>query len=257
MKYNRLSDMEHYITKNGTAALDELSRHFHVSMSTIHRDIAELTRNKGFRKVYGGIVHEGQALQPKTCAIDSIPNDGSEPRIGTLAASLIHDGMSIFLDSSKMAKEILPHIAAKRDITVVTHHLATLAEASKYASLNVIALGGIYSSETESFSGKTTLDELSNMSIDLVFFTADGVSREHGLTCSDYMDARIKRTIAQRNHSLVLLLAHASLGKSALITFCELDELHTIISEEPISTEYFTRNELVEIRFLTPSENKR
>ena len=192
MKYDRLTDMEHYIAQNGTVALDELCRYYNVSMSTVRRDVSELIQKKGFRKVYGGI-----AYRPHTKIAESTqppyPKAGHvcQPT-GKLAASLIEDGMSVFLDCGVAATEILPYIAKKHNITIVSHNLAVLTEASKYSSLCVIALGGIYNRETASFSGKNTLDELSAMSIDLVFLTAAGVTPEHGLTSCNYMDARIK-----------------------------------------------------------------
>jgi len=252
MKYDRLSDMEHYIAQNGTITLYDLCRYYNVSMSTVRRDVAELIQKNGFRKVYGGIVHESQ-LQIAESTQPTQPKTGRVCQLtGMLAASLIKEGMSIFLDCGFAASEILPYIAAKSDITIISHNLAALTEASKYASLHVIALGGIYNRDTASFSGKNTLDELSSMSIDLVFLTAAGVTPEHGLTSSSYMDARIKRIVAKRNRALVLLADHSVFGKNALISFCEIDRLQTIISDSPLPCEYLRASEFSEIQMLTP-----
>jgi len=252
MKYDRLTDMERYITQNGASTLYELRRHFNISMSTVRRDVAELSQKRGFQKVYGGIASKAQTqigdpsdtFHPKTTRF-------CEPS-GKLAATLIKEGMSVFLDGGAAATEILPYIAAKNDITVISHNLAVLTEASKYASLHVIALGGIYNRDTASFSGKNTLEELSAMSFDLVFFTAAGVTPEHGLTTSSYMDARIKRILANRNHDLILLADHSIVGKNALISFCELGRLQTIISDLPFPDEYVGVNEFRKIQVLTP-----
>jgi DeoR family myo-inositol catabolism operon transcriptional repressor len=56
--------------------------------------------------------------------------------------------------------QLLPYIAEKKNITVISHSLTALYEASKYPSLGVIALGGIYNRTSSSFLGCNTMNEI-------------------------------------------------------------------------------------------------
>lgn len=252
MKFDRLYDMEQYIAKNGVSSLEELCRHYNVSMSTIRRDIAELVRRKNFSKVYGGV-----ALgYPET---DSFPGkekraygDGSQQVIGRLASSLVQDGMSVFLDSGLTTLQILPFLAGKQNVTVISHSLAALYEAAKYPALHVIALGGIYNWATSSFLGGNTLDELSKMSIDLVFLAATGVTLERGLTNTSYSEVEIKKSVIKWNRNLVLMADHSKFGRDALLSFCDLADLSAIVTDQPLKPEYLRAGALRRVRVIVP-----
>lgn len=251
MKYNRLNDMEQYILLSGTSSLEELCRHYHVSMSTVRRDITELIRRNRIIKVYGGVTrnqtHDAAQI---SSPFQAIPTQ-AKSKLGVCAASFVKDGMSIFLDSGAPGLELLPCLSEKQNITVISHSLSVLSLASQFPSLHVIALGGIYNSDTSSFSGKSALAELAKMSIDLVFLKADGVSIERGLTSSSYSEIEVKKNVAQWNRDIILLADGAEFGRNALITFCEIGRLRAIISDAPAPNEFRYANALRRITFIS------
>ncbi|MEA5048734.1 MAG: DeoR/GlpR family DNA-binding transcription regulator [Eubacteriales bacterium] len=252
MKFNRLYDMEQYISKNGVSSLEELCRHYNVSMSTIRRDIAELVRRKNFSKVYGGVALECQTPDG-TPSMERRPGeDYAQQVIGRLAASLVKDGMSVFLDSGSTTLQILPYIAGKRDITVISHSLVALYEAAKYPALHVIALGGVYNRATSSFIGGNMQDELSKMSIDLVFLSATGVTLERGLTNTSYSEVEIKKTVIKWNRNRVLMADQSHFGHDALLAFCDLKDLSVIVTDQPLKAEYMHAAALRHLRVIVP-----
>ena len=243
--------MEQYILQSGATSIGELCRQFTVSISTIRRDVAELIRRNHVQKVYGGVARsEALPRAESATARHHCFTDGRQ--IGYLAASLVKEGMSVFLDSGEIALQTLPYLATLRNITVISHNLTVLVRASAFASLSVIALGGIYNSETDSFSGNNVLDTLSKMSIDLVFLTAGGITLERGLTSSSYTEIEVKRTVAKWNRDLVLLADGTEFGSNALITFCEIGRLRAIISDYPAPLELRAANTLRRVAFLCP-----
>lgn len=254
MKFNRLNDMEQYILLSGTSSLEELCRHYHVSMSTVRRDITELIRRNRIIKVYGGVTRNRahDALQ-YNAPFQANPAH-AKSKIGACAASFVKDGMSIFVDSGTPGLELLSCLSEKQNITVISHNLSVLSLASQFPNLNVIALGGIYNSETSSFSGKSALEELSKMSIDLVFLKSDGVTIERGLTSSSYSEIEVKKNVAQWNRDIILLMDGAEFGRNALMTFCEIGRLRAIICDAPAPNEFRYANALRRITFLSAQE---
>ena len=253
MKVDRLNDMEQIILKHGTISLDDLCRCFHVSMSTVRRDVAELIRRKRIQKTYGGVIRGAVSTSGDLFASwDAQPLTAGK-QTGFLAASLVQEGMSVFLDSGAEALELIPYLAEKRNITVISNSLMVLKEAARYHTLNVISLGGIYNCGTASFSGQAALDELAKMSIDLVFLTADGVTLERGLTSANYTEIEVKKNVAKWNRDLVLLADDSVFGRSALITFCEIGRLFAIVCDTPLPNEIARANALHRTRVLTPA----
>lgn len=252
MRLDRLNEMEQYVLDHGSSSLDELCQHFSVSMNTVRRDIADLVLRGHLKKVYGGVSAGTRPPAAIPISERSMRNDRAKQAIGKLAASLVPDNTSIFLDSGSTTLRILPYLAEKQNVTVITHSLMALYEAAKYPSLHVIALGGMYNYVTSSFVGANTLDELSKMAINLVFLASTGVTLERGLTNTTYFEVEVKQTVAKQNKNLVLMADHTKFGHDALLTFCNFEDLSAVVTDQPLPDSYMAAIERLGIRLLTP-----
>lgn len=252
VRLDRLNDMEQYVLDHGSSSLEELCQHFGVSMNTVRRDIADLLQRGHLKKVYGGVSAGNRPPSVIPISERSIRNDRAKQAIGKLAASLVQDNMSIFLDSGSTTMRILPYLADKQNVTVISHSLMALYEAAKYPSLHVIALGGMYNWVTSSFVGANTLDELSKMAINLVFLASTGVTLERGLTNTTYFEVEVKQTVARQNKNLVLMADHTKFGHDALLTFCNFEDLSAVVTDQPLPPEYNAVIAQHGIRLLAP-----
>ena len=251
MRAERLNAMEQYILGKETVSLEELSTQFSVSMNTIRRDVMELLSRGNIRKVYGG-VSSTLINRPVGFSVRAQKNSRAKQIIGRLASQLVSDGASIFLDSGSTTTYILQHIGEKNGVTVITHSLTALYAASSLSNLNIIALGGIYAPATSSFTGISTLDALSRLSIQTIFISATGVSIENGLTNSTYLEAEIKRSVVQRGNRVVLMADQSKFGHSAVISFCPFEQLYAIVTDCLPSEPYLEAIDRYGIRLICP-----
>lgn len=237
MRIDRLHAMEQYIMQKGSASLEELAQKFAISTNTVRRDIGELLGRGQIKKVYGGVsASNPQGLLPMS--VRALRHMQAKQQIGLLASGLVPDNTTLFLDSGSTTTCIIPHLASKRGITLITHSLTALYEAAKYPELNVIALGGQYSQPTSSYVGATTPDTLSRMTIDLVLIAATGVSIEKGLTNTTYFEAELKRSVTSRNKQIVLMADHSKFDRASLFSFCPLEKLSCVVTDRLPPEEY-------------------
>ena len=251
MRAERLNAMEQYILGKETVSLEEMSTQFSVSMNTIRRDVMELLSRGNIRKVYGG-VSSTLINRPVGFSVRAQKNSRAKQIIGRLASQLVSDGASIFLDSVSTTPYILQHIGEKNGVTVITHSLTALYAASSLSNLNIIALGGIYAPATSSFTGISTLDALSRLSIQTIFISATGVSIENGLTNRTYLEAEIKRSVVQRGNRVVLMADQSKFGHSAVISFCPFEQLYAIVTDCLPSEPYLEAIDRYGIRLICP-----
>lgn len=237
MRVNRLNAIEQYILHKGSASLEELTQKFDVSINTMRRDIGELTERGQIKKVYGGVAAM-QSRLPLTFSERASKNKGAKQAVAARAAGLMEDRMTIFLDSGSTVIGVIPYLAQLKDITVITHSLSALYEASQYPDLRTIALGGMYSPATASYVGGTTMETLGRLSIDAVLIAATGVTLERGLTNMTYLEAEIKRSVCERNKRIILLADHSKFGHTALFTFCDFQALDAVVTDRPLPEEY-------------------
>ncbi len=249
MRLERLNSLENYILDKGTVSLEDLADRFKVSINTVRRDLNELLARGQIKKVYGGVssLHE---TTPLPMSIRAAKNKEAKLLIGRLASGFVEDGDSIFLDSGSTTPYILPEISKRNNVIIVTHSLTAMYEASKYPSLKVIALGGMYNQSTSSYIGISTIEALSKISINKVFIAATGVSVEHGLTNTTYFEAEIKRKVTQCGKKIILMADQSKFDFSSTISFFHFEDLYAVITDKRPSAAYMEVIERNNIRLL-------
>ncbi len=230
MRLDRLNSIEQYILQEGTVTWEAMASHFGVSVNTIRRDIKELIDRGTIRKVYGG-VSSVNANAPVAIQERQVRNQEAKRLIGRLAAQFVQSGQTIFLDSGTTTPCLIPHLQGLENVTVVTHSLPVLYEASHYPGLQVIALGGSYNATTGSYGGISTLNYLSRIAVDTVFIAATGVSLERGLSHTAFFEAETKRKITESGKKIVLMADHTKFGETSPITFMNFDRLDAIVTD--------------------------
>ena len=228
MRVDRLNNMERYILSKGTVSLQKLADHFQVSQNTVRRDVAELLNRGRIIKVYGGVSAQ-MDTQPLNLASRSVANMSEKTKIGRFASDMVKDGATIFLDSGTTVACMVPYLAEKKDITIITHSLNIMTEAAKYPSLNLISLGGIYSHTTSSFS-VTSFELLTDLNADAVFIAATGISLEKGITHNTYFEAETKKKIVTCSDKVILLADDSKFDRSSTISFFNFQNLYAVVT---------------------------
>lgn len=230
MRLDRLNSIETYVIQHGTVSLEELTAYFNVSTNTVRRDLNELVERGRIKKVYGG-VSINEERTPVSMPTRSSKNVYEKSLIGEFAAQFIEDGTTVFLDSGSTTVTLIPYLASHQGITIVTHSLTAIYEASKYPNLKIICLGGLFNFATSSFTDAETMDLLARISLDTVFIAATGVSLARGLTNTTYSEAEIKRCATSNCKRIILMADHTKFDSSSIITFCDFEKLYAAVTD--------------------------
>ena len=239
MRVNRLNEMESYVFAQGSASLEGLSRQFNISLNTARRDVNELLKRGTIQKVYGGVI-----ASPKHI-------------IAQLAASQISDGATIFMDNGTTVSAIVPFLAAKSGLVIVTNSLTVISEAPKYPSISFYSLGGFYNKDTSSFVGDNILQALDGFSVDMAFIGTTGITIENGLTTGAYFERPIKRHIMEHCAKRRIVLADTTkFGRNALFSFAGIRDFDVIITEAAPPKNFADFFQLNNIRALFPMKGE-
>ena len=109
IKQKRLLDMVRFIELNRVVSLEAISKQFNVSMNTVRRDINELIESGSIVKVHGGVMYKQSSSKSEIAHYPSraARNQESKQRIGLLAARLVEDGDTVFVDSGTSTAELI------------------------------------------------------------------------------------------------------------------------------------------------------
>ncbi|MEG2135657.1 MAG: DeoR/GlpR family DNA-binding transcription regulator [Clostridia bacterium] len=230
MKAARLEAMEQYILQHEEVTIAQLEAHFEVSVNTLRRDLDELEKRGHVTKIYGGAAARTlTALMPMPKRFQLSMQ--SKRLIGELAATVVPDGTTVFIDSGSTTYNVVRYLGAHKGLTLVSHSLIALNEASRLKAVNTISLGGIYNTSIGAFVGISTLDAVKTLSVKIAIMAATGVSIKHGLSNTTYFEAELKRVLTANCEKIVLLADHSKFDRDALISYCPLERVSTIVTD--------------------------
>ena len=252
MRADRLDQIEQYVMERGNASLPEIAEHFSVSINTVRRDVAELLRRGNIRKVYGGVSVDSAGFSPMS--VRETINEPEKEIIGRLAATLVEDGDTVFLDAGSTTPYLVGHLADRVNVTIITHNLKAIEEASRHENLRILAIGGEYNHHTQSFVGIAASGRFQSYHISKVFLATTAVSAEFGLTNTTYLEAEIKRKIVSCGGEVILLADHTKFGQNAVISFCSLDQLSAVVTDRMPDEEFVRALKEAGARLICPGK---
>lgn len=210
--------------------VSRLSAILYVSEPTVRRDLTELDAKGLIRKVYGGaVLPEGaQTLIPFVFRENE--KSAAKTAMGRQAAALVEDGMVVLLDGSTSAFHLVPFLAAKKDLTVVTSGAKT-ALALAEAGLCNYCTGGKMLNNSYSYVGAQAEQFVSGINADICFFSCRGLSDDGRVSDPSVEEVNLRRVMLDHSTRRYLLCDKSKFGKLYFYNLCTSDSLDGVISE--------------------------
>lgn len=240
MKIDRINQIHNHLKSVHSISLNDLCQKFDVSKNTIRRDIAELEKQGIIEKVYGGIVlkEEANPSSPEPFADRAGRNPDAKEAIARKAAESVKEGDVIYIDSGTTTMRMIPHLATRPRITIVTASVHVINAAAAYSAMNVIATGGTLYAPSMAFVGPSVLQCLRHYNIQKAFLASTGISLAHGATNASPLECEIKQWIVSHVKDTCLLVDVSKLGIASLMTYCDLSELTSIAMDSAPPDQY-------------------
>ncbi len=225
------------LRSNPDITVYELARLLSVSEPTIRRDFTELAQKGFIEKFYGG------ARLLKGAADSEIPflireNEKSKAKVemGRKAAELVEDGMVLMLDGSTSAYNIVPYLADRKDLIVITSGAKT-AVALAELNIRTFCTGGQMITHSFSYVGEQAENFVRNINADLLFFSCRGMTLDGRMTDVAIEEANLRRVMFAHSKKKVLLCDSGKLGKIYFYNMGNAHDVDAIISNVPIVLE--------------------
>ncbi len=231
MRNIRLDEMESMILKEGTISLKELSNTFEISLNTVRTDIEAITRRGRVKKVYGGV----RAVMSDNELLDyRIREDKRiyiKQEICKKAADLVNDGDIIFIDSGTTTIHLTDYLKEKKNVKIVTNNIVVISKLLGNDNISVIGIGGVVRNKTMSFASSESLLLLKQYNIQKAFMAATAVNIKNGVMNSSFDERAVKMLAVEKAEQVYVLADSSKFDKSALLTYCDLDQLNLIITD--------------------------
>jgi DeoR/GlpR family transcriptional regulator of sugar metabolism len=213
-------------------ALRPLSQHLGVSEMTVRRDIAQLERDGRAVATAGGVRLPDRLLSEPTRREKDDARRPQKDAIARVAAELVRDAMTVYLDAGTTIQAIRPHLERVRELTVVTNDLAIVQAFLDHPSVDLIAVGGRVDASNLSTTGRLTRLALLELSIDLALISSSSWDLRHGVTTPVEAKVDAKRAAVEVAERSVLMADSAKHGRFAKYRALRLDQLDAVITDD-------------------------
>jgi DeoR family fructose operon transcriptional repressor len=231
------------VNSQRTATVPELVALVKASPASVRRDLLWLDKQGLISRTYGGAVvpnHVQETLrQTSPNYVQRIHEYVQEKRaINRQAAELVSDGQSVIIDAGTTSNYLVPLLAHKRDLLIVTNSvdieyaLVPIAEANP--TIKVVTTGGILFPRSRASLGMTAEQAIGQIFVDITFLCVRGISLQHGLTVPVLEELPIKRQMIKSAQRVVVLADHTKFGRTLAGFIAPIQAAESIITDDQV-----------------------
>lgn len=223
----------------GIVSTRNLTAYLGVSHMTVRRDIATLEAAGEVVSVKGGVrlVGAGTAAtetprERQSRAILELPR---KTAIARVAAEMVKDGMVIYLDAGTTCQAIVPLLAGRRDLTVVTNDFFVVTSLFDQPTVEVIHTGGVVDRSSGSSSGRLAAKTLDSINLDLFFMSTGAWSASRGVSSISLDKVELKRAAMGSADECILLADSTKYGTFAKYVVVPIENLDMVVTDDGLT----------------------
>src|ERR1700712_1720196 len=231
LEVERQQAVLHHLRLNGSGNVADLAQVLGVSASTVRRDLADMSDRQLLTRVRGGASLSGVQSEPDRAG-RVIAQEAEKRRIGAAAAERVTDGSTLLITGGTTTEAMVPFLAAKERLTVLTNamHVANLL--STHRHISVVVLGGILRHEEMSLLGPIAERTLADFHVDVAFYTAVGIDAFHGVYGAHAQEASTDRSLIGSAASLTVLADHTKFSQRGPARLGPPSVIDTLITDD-------------------------
>lgn len=228
LKKERHASIIRLINLHNKVLSSDLSTTLKVSEDTVRRDLNELAESGQLFKVHGGAL--SKSFHFPYAHIETYAQE-SKIEIAKKAISLITEGMVILTGGGTTMLEMACLIPETLKVTFFTISPLVALELAKKELITVILIGGELSKSAHVNIGAKAVTELLEISADLCFLGANGISLEEGVTDSDWEVVQVKKAMIKSSTKSAILCIGEKLDSVQKMKICNLTAIDYLITD--------------------------
>lgn len=231
MNKDREKQILEILLKEKNITVKSLAEKLFISEPSVRRDLAELQKRNLIKRTHGGAILEESMLSKNKIPflIREYEQSNEKTLIAQKAIDLVQDNNVIFLDASTSCYYLIPFLASKRNITVVTNGIKTLTKLAEY-DINAISTGGNLVNSCLALVGIEAINTVKSFNADIAFFSCRGLSNDGYLTDIAPEENYVRKQMIKSAKSSYLLCNDEKIGKKYFHNLCHKDKITDIIT---------------------------
>ncbi|HWB87751.1 MAG TPA: DeoR/GlpR family DNA-binding transcription regulator [Acidimicrobiia bacterium] len=211
--------------------IDDLAERFGVSRETIRRDLISLENRGLVQRVHGGGVRPEVDSREPSFQERMALHSAEKRAMATLAARLIGDAGTIFLDVGTSVARIADYIPQSFTGQVITNSILAASRLGQRDDIDVMVCGGRMRHGDLALSGPNSIEFLNDVFVEIAFLGSGGVHPAHGLTDFYPEEVATRRIVISNARSVYVMADSSKIGRVATQRVCPLDQVTGVITD--------------------------
>lgn len=235
------------LEKRGYVTVRYLVDQIHYSSATINRDLNKMEVLGLVKRSYGGVEAAKKEHLP------ALPErqfymKKEKRRIAGVAAQLIQNGDTLFLDGSTTVQYLLPFLSEKKDLHILTNNMRLAIELSNL-DFDVVCLGGHVTERPHVLDGDETIEAAQKYQAHKMFFSLDAITIDGNVHGVHYL---LYKTMMKNSDEVYLLIDQTKIVQRLDTKLCDFSALSGVISDFTFPDE--TKRMYPNVKFITVQE---
>ena len=205
----------------GKVSVTDLSQWLQVTPVTVRNDLAVLEQEGQLLRIQGGAVQLPGAEAFSAAQTISDVRGREKRAIAQMAARLVKDGETLFINSGTTTEFVAEALSTKRNLNVVTNSLAVAKKLGAVASIRVLLIGGEINAQYGFTHGGDAQEQLNRYQADWAILSVDGVSAQSGITTYHVQEAVIDRMMLRSAKHAMIVADQTKIGRTGFTRVCD------------------------------------
>ncbi|MCC7401213.1 MAG: DeoR/GlpR transcriptional regulator [Chitinophagaceae bacterium] len=229
LKKERQAYILHQVNLHNKVLSASLSNEMKVSEDTIRRDLYELADEGKLIKVHGGAL--SHSFNEVHFPSNGVYSQNKKNKIAQKAVSLISNGMFVLTSGGTTILEMARSLPPQLKATFISGSIPAILEYMHHPNIEVILIGDKVSKNSKITVGLEAIAKIRQMQADLCFLGTNAIDLQHGITENDWDVVQLKRAMIESCKKVVCLTISEKMNTTQPIQICELNKIHTLITE--------------------------
>lgn len=232
MLIDRHKEIMKLLNEEHVVKVQQLAEVFDVSIETIRRDLKYLEGESLLKRIHGGAILENTSNREPSYEQRQVKNVQEKKAIGQLTARLIENGDTLAICGGTSTIEAVKCLKEKNNLTILTNSLLVANIIGENQTNQVFLAGGRLNLQHFGTEGQMVCQFLSNFRADKAIISAAGISIEFGATDYRELDCMVMQEMVRISRKVILLMDYTKLGRTTLWKICNIDRVHTVVTDE-------------------------
>lgn len=229
-KESRQASILRLVEQNFFVSIDEIAALFSVTTQTARRDIVALEEAGKVRRLHGGAVI-ASPLETTMYRRRRVDNAAQKERIGEMAADLVPDGASVFIDTGTTCEAVARALIKRSHLRVVTYSLRVATILNEKPNFTLAVPGGFVRPVHGGIFQEDTPDFVRRFKFDSAILSVSGIDGDGDICDDDHAEGAIATAAMAQTERTILAVDNSKFGRRAMVRLGTIADVDTLVTD--------------------------